>query len=203
MIYLLGSKLKRPFRMLVKTQTGKVRPIKWLILLGLVFLLPLMAGLGVTSHATGDAFCQVCLSRILTTLATENIEQITVTTTSWTDIGFGIIRNFLFGFILIAALVYRQPLLRLTKKPHESCEKCGICHKACPMDIHEIWQESGNKAFHEDCTLCGRCAEYCPDDQIIQIKADPIALFSSSRNYYKTRIKQEKPSGDRTAKRKR
>ncbi len=71
------------------------------------------------------------------------------------------------------------------------------------MDIHEIWQESGNKAFHEDCTLCGRCAEYCPDDQIIQIKADPIALFSSSRNYYKTRIKQEKPSGDRTAKRKR
>lgn len=156
MIYLIGRKLKRPFKTLLQTQTGKVRPIKWLVLIGLVFILPLMAGLGVTSHATGDAFCQVCPSRILTTLATANPEQVTVTTSGWTDIGFGIMRNFMFGFILIAALVYRQPfcricpmlalhavvrrfsLLRLTKKPHESCEKCGICHKACPMDIHEI-----------------------------------------------------------------
>ena len=147
MIYLIGRKLKRPFRTLLQTQTGKVRPIKWLVLVGLVFVLPLMAGLGVTSHATGDAFCQVCPSRILTTLATANPEQVTVTTSGWTDIGFGIIRNFMFGFILIAALVYRQPfcricpmlalhavfrrfsLLRLTKKPHESCDKCGICPK--------------------------------------------------------------------------
>ncbi len=81
------------------------------------------------------------------------------------------------------------------KKQYDKCEKCGVCEKACPMDIHEIGREHGSKAFHEDCTLCGRCAEYCPDDDVIQIRFFGIRLFGSSRDYYKSRVKQESPEG--------
>jgi polyferredoxin len=190
-----------------------IRPIKWLMLAVLVFILPLVAGLGVTPHATGDAFCQVCPSRILTTLATGNLEQLTITTTGVTDIVFSAIRALLFGIIVILAMVVRQPFcricpllafnalfqrlspMRLVKHEHEKCNKCGICTRACPMDIHEIWKQSGSKAFHEDCTLCGRCAEFCPDDNIIEIKFGPMQLFGSKRDYYKNRIRQEKPEG--------
>ncbi len=52
-----------------------------------------------------------------------------------------------------------------------------------------------NSAFHEDCTLCGRCAEYCPDDDVIQIRFFGFRLFGSSRDYYKSRVKQETPEG--------
>jgi len=190
-----------------------VRPVKWLMLAILVFILPLVAGLGVTPHATGDAFCQVCPSRILTTLASGDLEQLTINTNGIADIVFSSIRALLFGIIVILSMVVRQPFcricpllafnalfqrlspMRLVKHEHEKCNKCGICTRACPMDIHEIWQQSGNKAFHEDCTLCGRCAEFCPDDDVIEIKFGPIQIFGSKRDYYKKRIKQEKPEG--------
>jgi formate hydrogenlyase subunit 6/NADH:ubiquinone oxidoreductase subunit I len=103
--------------------------------------------------------------------------------------------------LALHATFRRLALTRLTKKPHEKCEKCGICHKACPMDIHEIWKKDGSKAFHEDCILCGRCAEYCPDDGVIAIKFGPLAVFESSRDYYKSRVKVEKPDGNRPKRR--
>ena len=213
LMYRLGRRLGRPMHHLHKGNVGKVRPVKWVLLLGFVFALPLLAGLGVAPHAAGDAFCQVCPSRILTTLATADTQQLAVNTSGWADTAFGIARSFLAGFIIIAALAIRQPFCRicpmlslhaifrrlsptrLVKVENERCNSCGICTKACPMDIHEIWQEHGHKAFHEDCTLCGRCAEYCPDDDVISIKTGPIAVFSSSREYYKARLKQEKPDG--------
>lgn len=190
-----------------------VRPVKWLMLVILVFILPLVAGLGVAPHSMGDAYCQICPSRILTTLATGNLEQLTINQSSISDIIFSSIRALLFGVIVILAMMMRQPFcrvcpllafnalfqrlspMRLVKHKHEKCEKCGICTKACPMDIHEIWKQSGSKAFHEDCTLCGRCAEYCPEDNVIEIKFGPLQLFGSSRDYYKQRIRKEKPEG--------
>jgi len=219
LIYRLGRWLGRPVKRLMPGKVEKVRPAKWLMLVGLVFALPLATGLGVAPHAAGDAFCEVCPSRVLTTLATGEAEELAVNTSGWADLALGAIRSFLFGFIIIAALAVRQPfcricpmlalhatfrrlaLTRLTKKPHAKCEKCGICHKACPMDIHEIWKKDGSKAFHEDCILCGRCAEYCPDDGVIAIKFGPLAVFESSRNYYKARVKTEKPDGSRAKRR--
>jgi formate hydrogenlyase subunit 6/NADH:ubiquinone oxidoreductase subunit I len=70
------------------------------------------------------------------------------------------------------------------------------------MDIPEIWKEHGPKAFNEDCTLCGRCAEYCPQDSVISIKTGPVTVFKSSRDYYKKRVKQEKPDGSKPQARK-
>lgn len=213
LLYKIGRRLRLPVHSLNPDTAGKVRPVKWLLLVGLVFLLPLLAGLGVAPHAAGDAFCQVCPSRMITSLATADPEQLAVDQSGWLAFVFSALRSFLFGFIVIAALALRQPFcricpmlslhavfmrfspMRLTKQHHARCEKCGICHVACPMDIHEIWHKHGRQAFHEDCTLCGRCAEFCPDDDVIQIKFGPLPLFRSSRKYYKRRKKQDKPDG--------
>mgnify|MGYP000367268969 CR=1 FL=1 len=80
-------------------------------------------------------------------------------------------------------------------KADAKCDKCGICTKACPMDIPEIHHDHGRKAFNEDCTLCGRCAEFCPDDSVIRIRFGPWSVFSSSRAYYKARLQFDNPEG--------
>ena len=194
-------------------EVKRVRPVKWLLLVGLVFLLPLLTGLGVTPHSLGNPYCDICPSRIATTLLTGSTEQLALRANDTVGFVLGAVANVLIGFTLVGALAIRQPFcricpllswnalfqrlspLRLVKTAHESCEKCGVCTQACPMDIPEIAKESGRRAFHEDCTLCGRCAEYCPQDGVIALKWGPAALFSSRRDYYKARVKGELPDG--------
>ena len=213
LLFRIGRRLGRPLNRLNPGNVGKVRPVKWLMLLVLVLGLPLLAGMGVAPSEAGDPYCQVCPSRLATTLLTADAEQIAVRTSTGVNLFLGAAGNALFGFVIIAAFAVRLPFcricpllswnalfqklspMRLVKKQYDKCEKCGVCEKACPMDIHEIGTEYGKKAFHEDCTLCGRCAEYCPDDDVIQIKFFGIKLFGSSREYYKNRVKQESPEG--------
>lgn len=212
-IYRVGRRLGRPLNRFGPANVGRVRPVKWLMLLILVLGLPLLAGMGALPNEFGDPYCQVCPSRIATTLLTADTEQIAVRTSTGINFFLGALGNTLFGFVIIAALAVRQPFCRicpllswnalfqrlspmqLVKRPHDKCVKCGVCEKACPMDIHEIGWEHGRKAFHEDCILCGRCVEYCPDDDVIQIRFFGIKLFGSSREYYKKRVKLETPEG--------
>lgn len=212
-VYRIGRKLGRPLHRFDRGNVGRVRPVKWLVLLVLVLGLPLLAGLGTVSNELGDPFCQVCPSRLATTLLTADAEQIAVKTSSGIGFFLGALGNTLFGFVIIAALAARQPFcricpllswnalfqrfspMRLVKKQNDKCDKCSVCEKACPMDIHEIGREHGKKAFHEDCTLCGRCVEFCPDDDVIQIKFLGMPLFRSSREQYKYRVRLETPEG--------
>jgi len=212
-IYRIGRRLGRPLQRFGPNNVGIVRPVKWLMLLVLVLGLPLLAGMGTVANELGDPYCQVCPSRLATTLLTADTEQIALRTSTGINFFLGALGNALFGFVIIAALAVRLPFCRicpllswnalfqrlspmqLVKKQHDKCAKCGVCEKACPMDIHEIGREHGKKAFHEDCTLCGRCVEYCPDDDVIQIRFFGIPLFKSSRNYYKQRVKLETPEG--------
>lgn len=191
----------------------KVRPVKWLLLLGLVFLLPLLAGFGVAPHSLGNPFCDICPSRVATTLLTGSTEQLALRTNDGVSFGLGAIANLLIGFTLVGALAIRQPFcricpllgfnalfqrlspMRLAKPSRANCGTCHICTESCPMDIAEISRMEGRKAYGEDCTLCGRCAEYCPQDGVIQLKWGSFALFSSSRDYYKAKVKGELPDG--------
>ncbi len=210
----LGRRCGLPQNALPEKATAKVRPVKWLILLGLVFGVPTLAGMGIASHSLGNPYCDICPSRIATTLLSGEIQEFAVNDSQWVKFALGGLANTLFGFVLVAALALRQPfcricpmlamnatfrhlsLTRLNKVAHSKCDKCGICHKACPMDIHEIHTEHGRKAFHEDCTLCGRCVEFCPDDGIIAIQFGPWRLFRSARDYYKKRVRKESPNGN-------
>jgi ferredoxin len=210
----VGRRFGLPLHQLDAGRTGRVRPVKWLILLALVLALPLLTGLGVTPHEFGNPYCDICPSRIATTLLTGNTEQLAINAATPLSFAIGALGNTLFGFIAVGALAIRQPfcricpmlalngafrhlsLTRLVKRQHEACEKCGVCAQACPMDIHEIRTESGRKAFHEDCTLCGRCAEFCPQDGVIALKFGPLSLFRSQREYYKRRIRGQSPEGE-------
>lgn len=192
----------------------RLRPVKWILLLGLVFIVPLLSGMNVLPHNLGNPYCDMCPSRVAMTLLNGQLEEWAVPEVFGVKFVLGGLANTLFGFLLVGGLALRQPfcricpllamnavfrhvsMTRLVKVQHDKCEKCGICTKACPMDIPEIHHESGRKAFNEDCTLCGRCAEFCPDDGVIKLKFGPWAVFSSTREYYKRRLKTETPEGD-------
>lgn len=215
-LYRLGRKLGLARRTVAPTRLRWLRPVKWLVLLGLVFALPLAAGLGVAPHSAGNPYCDVCPSRIVTTLLTGQTDELALKVGGDTlGLTLSLMGNTVAGFVLLASLAVRQPfcrvcpmlamnalarhvsLLRLDKREHSKCAQCGICSRACPMDIPEIHHQHGRRAFTEDCTLCGRCAEYCPDDQIIRVRVGSLAAFSSSRDYYKRQVKRETPDGER------
>ncbi len=188
----------------------RIRPWKWIILLLLVFGLPLMAGLGVTSHDLGDPYCKICPSRILTSMATGDSSQLYVDTSSAGYFILSLAANLIFGLMLAWGLFVRQPfcricpmlalhaafrkvgLVRLVKKAKPRCEKCGICARACPMDIREIHTEMERKnVLFADCTLCGRCVEFCPDKDVLQMKYAMLPLFKADPAYFKKRKKAQ------------
>ena len=189
----------------------RIRPVKWLILLLLVFGFPLLAGIGWVNHDLGDPFCKICPSRILTTLATGDSSQIHLDSASNTTLVLSLIADLLFGLMIALALTVRQPfcricpmlalhavfrklgLLRLVKLATPRCDRCGLCAKACPMDISEIHTEMQKKdVTFEDCTLCGRCVEFCPDKDVLQLRYASFPVFSAAPAYFKQRKKAQR-----------
>ncbi len=188
----------------------RTRPVKWAILALLVFGFPLLTGLGYVNHDLGDTFCRICPSRILTTLANGDTGQLVVDTANATTLVLSLLADFLFGLMIALALTIRQPfcricpmlalhavfrklgLLRLVKEASPRCEKCGLCAKACPMDIREIHTEMVRKdVTFEDCTLCGRCVEFCPDKDVLQLKYAMFPVFRADPHYFKVRKKAQ------------
>lgn len=188
----------------------KIRPIKWFMLSLLVFGFPLIAGLGWVGHELGSPFCSICPSRILTTLAIGDTNQVYVDTSTTGYMVLSIIANLLFGLMLAWGLFVRQPfcricpmlalhavfrkigLVRLVKNAKPRCEKCGICAQACPMDIREIHTDMDNKdVLFADCTLCGRCVEFCPDKDVLQLKYAVVPIFKADPAYFKVRKKSQ------------
>lgn len=211
LLSLLGQKLGlQRIESLPDKLVERIRPFKWVILLLLVFALPLLTGLGITGHEAGDPFCKICPSRILTTLATGSTDHVYLDTSSWGYLLLSVIANFMFGLILIWGLFVRQPfcricpmlalhavfrkigLVRLVKNAKPRCEKCGLCAKACPMDISEIHTEMEKKdVLFSDCTLCGRCVEFCPDKDVLQLKYAFVPLLKAEPAYFKKRKKAQ------------
>lgn len=195
---------------LTNKSVNRIRPVKWLMLIFLVFFFPLLTGFAITGHELGAPFCSICPSRILTTLATGDTSQLVVDSTSDGYMILSLIATFLFGLMMAIGLTVRQPfcricpmlalhavfkkigLVRLVKNAKPRCEKCGLCAKACPMDIHEIHTEMEKKdVLYSDCTLCGRCVEFCPDKDVLKLKYAVIPILSADPAYFKKRKKAQ------------
>ncbi|NWF38687.1 4Fe-4S binding protein [Mariprofundus sp. NF] len=188
----------------------RIRPAKWLMLGLLVILLPLASGLGFVGHELGDPFCQICPSRILTSLFAGQLNQLYIDTSSTGYMILSIIADLLFGLILVLSLTMRQPfcricpllamhalfkkvgLVKLVKNYTPRCDKCGLCAKACPMDIREIHTSKEKDILMPDCTLCGRCVEFCPDKGVMALKYAVIPIKVSDPAYFKERNKAQK-----------
>lgn len=212
-LFVMGRRLGLVLHRLTPPWLGRVRAVKWVLLLFFIFLLPLLTGLGFLPQPFGDAFCRICPSRIATTLLTGDVEQLSLATRNGSELLFGVAGNLLFGFVVAAAMVVRQPFcricpmlalhalfrrlspLQLSKPDRQQCGQCRNCYQACPMDIPEIATGSGAAAFHEDCTLCGRCAEYCPRPGVIRLKFGPWVWFSSANSYCRQRFRLHSPEG--------
>jgi len=188
----------------------RIRPVKWLMLGLLVILFPLASGLGFVGHELGDPFCKICPSRILTSLAAGQLNQLYIDTSSIGFMILSIIADTMFGLILLLSLTMRQPfcricpmlamhamfrkvgLVRLVKNYTSRCDKCGLCAKACPMDIKEIHTSKEKDILFPDCTLCGRCVEFCPDKGVMAMKYVVIPIKVSNPQYFKARNQAQK-----------
>ena len=211
-LHIIGQKIGLQRReSLDQKLVKRVKPVKWFILVLLVFIFPLMTGLGWLNHDLGDPFCRICPSRILTTLATGDGTQLNVDTANATTMFFSLLADFMFGLMIALALTVRQPfcricpmlalhsvfkklgLLRLVKQASPRCDRCGLCVKACPMDILEVQTDMERRdVTFEDCTLCGRCVEFCPDKDVLQLKYAVFPVFSADPQYFKKRNKAQK-----------
>lgn len=188
----------------------RIRPAKWLMLGLLVILLPLASGMGFVGHELGDPFCKICPSRILTSLFAGQLNQLYIDTSSTGYMILSIIADLLFGLILVLSLTMRQPfcricpllamhalfkrvgLVKLVKNYTSRCDKCGLCAKACPMDIREIHTSKEKDILMPDCTLCGRCVEFCPDKGVMALKYAVIPIKVSDPAYFKERNRAQK-----------
>ena len=208
---IIGQKLGlQQTESLSKKATSRTRPVKWLILIFLVFFFPLLTGFGIVGHEFGDPFCRICPSRILTTLATGETKELVLDSTNTGYWMWSVIGTFLFGLMMAIGLMVRQPfcricpmmalntifkkfgLVRLVKEAKPRCEKCGLCAKACPMDIHEIHTDMKNKdVIYPDCNLCGRCVEFCPDKDVLKMKYAFFPILSADPAYFKKRKKAQ------------
>ena len=211
LLNILGQKLGlQQTDTLRQSVTEKTRPVKWLIMIFLLFVFPLLAGFGVVGHELGDPFCRICPSRILTTLATGDTKELVVDTSNTGYLILSVLATFLFGLMMSIGLMVRQPfcricpmlalntlfkkigLVRLVKEAKPRCVKCGLCAKACPMDIHEIHTDMENKdVIYPDCTLCGRCVEFCPDKDVLKMKYAFFPILSADPAYFKKRKKAQ------------
>lgn len=208
---MIGQKLRlRRSDGLDDNVVDRIRPVKWLMLFFLVLIFPLASGLGFAGHELGDPFCKICPSRIVTSLAAGQLNQLYIDTSSTGYMILSIIADTLFGLILVLSLTVRQPfcricpmlamhalfrkvgLVRLVKSYTSRCDKCGLCAKACPMDIREIHTSQEKDALFADCTLCGRCVEFCPDAGVLAMKYAVIPLKVSDPQYFKARNKAQK-----------
>jgi polyferredoxin len=55
------------------------------------------------------------------------------------------------------------------EKDHRKCTKCGICYRACPVDIKEVYDEDFQKhVMTRECIMCMRCVELCPQEDCLR-----------------------------------
>jgi ferredoxin-type protein NapH len=164
---------------------------KWLIVLALIFI---SIGIGIPNFFLKAyqydlilPFCQICPGkqiypmlggRINQVLKVDNISTLTAVR------GYLAIASFVF-YVVSTAFIRRMwcricpmavflgffnkiSFLSL-RKDGKRCTKCGICLRACPVQVKEVYEEKvKEKIDPSTCILCYRCVEMCPEKDALK-----------------------------------
>ena len=73
-----------------------------------------------------------------------------------------------------------QPVISINK---ETCSKCGLCSKICPVRIYGLSEEGTTITMNrlEECCLCGQCISGCTTDSIVHSGFE-MSNFKQIRN---------------------
>jgi ferredoxin-type protein NapH len=56
------------------------------------------------------------------------------------------------------------------RKDGKRCTKCGICLRACPVQVKEVYEEKEKERIDpSSCILCYRCVEMCPEKDTLKV----------------------------------
>ena len=178
----------------------RLKPVKYILLAYLV-IVPLFIAHAGLSKDFGLPFCQICPAKPIMPLFAGITHHLALDLTNTITLVFSILSVGIAGGMLVGMFFKERffcvfcPMLILIhvlkkispirfEKKVSGCLGCGNCHRVCPVDIRDVYEQTNKKdALSEDCMLCLTCAESCPQDQVLTIKFLKWPLFSSSRGY--------------------
>ena len=209
----LRAKLKIGYSEYTWENRGKIKSIKYILLVLLLIIPPFIAnslfGLPTLPQGLSMPFCDICPGRMMIPLFTGDYHQFYIDFSSKTDLvmttlGMAVTGLFLAGafikkrffcyFCPMSALHYifsKSSLFRLYKNGSK-CTKCGDCYHVCDMDILEIADDvTSHNLVTEDCTLCLKCVAACPETGCLELNYAGATVFESTKEGFILRMAME------------
>jgi polyferredoxin len=155
-------------------------------------------------------FCQICPGKQLYPMLGGRFSQVLrVDTISTLTAVMGYLAIASFIFYIVTTAFIRRMWCRLCpiaiflgfmnkisflslKKEGKRCTKCGICLRACPVQVREVYEEKEKDRIDpHTCILCYRCVEMCPEKDALKIGffKSPIARSTYTRFLKSTAVK--------------
>jgi polyferredoxin len=144
-------------------------------------------------------FCQICPGKqIFPMLAGRFGEVLKVDTMSTLTMVMGILAIVSFAFYIVTTAFIRRMWCRICpmaiflgflnkisfftlRKEGKRCTKCGICLRACPVQVKEVYEEKEKERIDpSECILCYRCVEMCPEKDALKIGFFKFPIVSST-----------------------
>lgn len=178
----------------------RLKPIKY-ILLAYLLIVPLLIAHAGLHPDFSLPFCKICPAKPLMPLFAGNTRHLALDFTNTITLVFTILSVAIAGGMLVGIFFkerffcYFCPMLVLIhiirkispirfEKDVDGCVGCGNCHRMCPMDIRDVYEQKTHKdVISEDCVLCMTCTESCPGDNVLSVRFFKWRLFASSRHY--------------------
>lgn len=155
-------------------------------------------------------FCQICPGKQLYPMLGGRFSQVLrVDTISTLTAVMGYLAIASFIFYIVTTAFIRRMWCRLCpiaiflgfmnkisfltlKKEGKRCTKCGICLRACPVQVREVYEEKEKERIDpHTCILCYRCVEMCPEKDALKIGffKSPIVRSTYTRFLKSTAVK--------------
>ena len=75
---------------------------------------------------------------------------------------------------------FKKIALTRLEKDEVKCTRCGICQRACPTQVTEVYQRKSGDVTASGCMLCLRCVEMCPEKDALKLKFAGKTLYKST-----------------------